>query len=429
MDFLKKLFGKNKDEPEELHLEFENLLEWSKTRYKGQVNAARPLISDLYSVIDNKLEQLRIDKKAFMAATPVESADKKMGKIADSNRDVIVSNLEILDEKITVPNDNSVEGAYAFYNESVSHLDTFLDNTRKSMLYAKSLYPTEYGKINEDLANLNHALSDLFSTIEQPRYKLGMISNIFEDIEYIHNLESEIMNCRDKIQGLENKYSSLDENIQGAKSDLEKLIEGSEYPRAEAINSEIDDVRQQLLNVEADIKRMFTPLSKALSRMKKQDENGIHTLSPQMRNILDIAVKDSVLALDYDLDPLYDELILRLQSDSLGLKDKKKDKTLEQVHSIKTSSSLKSLYENKKEYDNRLKQLRDQLDQMDVYRQKTSMEKDISKKQEALVSTQDKLEDETKRLESLEEQLENAKLKLDSHVNDAFEENIEIHFR
>jgi len=57
------------------------------------------------------------------------------------------------------------------------------------------------------------------------------------------------------------------------------------------------------------------------------------------------------------------------------------------------------------------------------------MEKDISKKQEALVSTQDKLEDETKRLESLEEQLENAKLKLDSHVNDAFEENIEIHFR
>jgi hypothetical protein len=429
MDFLKKLFGKNKDEPEELHLEFENLLEWSKTRYKGQVNAARPLISDLYSVIDNKLEQLRIDKKAFMAATPVESADKKMGKIADSNRDVIVSNLEILDEKITVPNDNSVEGAYAFYNESVSHLDTFLDNTRKSMLYAKSLYPTEYGKINEDLANLNHALSDLFSTIEQPRYKLGMISNIFEDIEYIHNLESEIMNCRDKIQGLENKYSSLDENIQGAKSDLEKLIEGSEYPRAEAINSEIDDVRQQLLNVEADIKRMFTPLSKALSRMKKQDENGIHTLSPQMRNILDIAVKDSVLALDYDLDPLYDELILRLQSDSLGLKDKKKDKTLEQVHSIKNSSALKSLYESKMEYDNRLKQLRDQLDQMDVYRQKTSMEKDISKKQEALVSTQDKLEDETKRLESLEEQLENAKLKLDSHVNDAFEENIEIHFR
>jgi tetrahydromethanopterin S-methyltransferase subunit G len=429
MDFLKKLFGKNKDEPEELHLEFENLLEWSKTRYKGQVNAARPLISDLYSVIDNKLEQLRIDKKAFMAATPVESADKKMGKIADSNRDVIVSNLEILDEKITVPNDNSVEGAYAFYNESVSHLDTFLDNTRKSMLYAKSLYPTEYGKINEDLANLNHALSDLFSTIEQPRYKLGMISNIFEDIEYIHNLESEIMNCRDKIQGLENKYSSLDENIQGAKSDLEKLIEGSEYPRAEAINSEIDDVRQQLLNVEADIKRMFTPLSKALSRMKKQDENGIHTLSPQMRNILDIAVKDPVSALDYDLDPLYDELILRLQSDSLGLKDKKKNKTLEQLHSIKNSFSLKSLYENKKKYDNRLEQLRDQLDWMDVYHQKTSMEKDISKKQEAFVSTQDKLEDETKFLKSLEEKLENTKSELSSHVNDAFEEDIEILFR
>ncbi|ADE35908.1 coiled-coil domain-containing protein [Methanohalophilus mahii] len=429
MDFLKKLFGKDRDEPEELHLEFENLFEWSKTRYERQVNAAKPLISDLYSVIDNKLEQLRIDKKAFMAATPIESADKKMGKIADSNRDVIVSNLEILDEKIIVPNDNSVEGAYAFYTESVSHLDTFLDNTRKSMLYAKSLYPTEYNKINADLANLNHALSDLFSAIEKPRNKLDMINNIFVDVEDIHNLESEIMDCRDKIQELENKYSSLDENVQDAKSDLEKLIAGSEYPRAEAINSEIEEVRQQLLNVEADIKRMFTPLSKALSRMQKQDENGIHTLSPQVRNILDIVVNDPVSALDHDLDPLYDELILRLQSDSLGLKDKKKDKTLEQVHSIKNSSSLKSLYESKTEYNNILRQLRGQLDQMDVYRQKTSMEKDISKKQEALLSTQDKLEDEKKCLESLEEQLVNAKSKLSSHVNDAFEEDIEIHFR
>ncbi|APH38311.1 coiled-coil domain-containing protein [Methanohalophilus halophilus] len=429
MDFLKKLFGKGKDEPEELHLEFENLREWSKTRYEREVNAAKPLISDLYSVIGNKLEQLRVDKKAFLAATPIESADKKMGKIGDSNRDVIVDNLEILDEKITVPHDNSIEGAYTFYTEAVSHMDTFLDNTRKSMLYAKKLYPTEYNKISGDLAHLNHALSDLFSTIEGPRHKLGMISNIFADIEAIHNLESEIMECRDNIQELENKYTSLDEILQGAKSDLEELVNGSEYPRAEAINSEIDDVRQQAQDVEADIKRMFTPLSKALSRMKKQDENGIHTLSPQVRNILDTVMQDPVSALDNNLDPLYDELILRLQSDSLGLKDKKKDKTLEQVHSIKTSSSLKSLYEDKKKYDNRLRQLRDQLDQMDVYRQKTSMEKDISKKQEALFSTEDKLEDETERLQSLEEQLVNTKSKLSSHVNDAFEEDIEINFR
>jgi hypothetical protein len=429
MDFLKKLFGKGKDEPEELHLEFENLHEWSKTRYKREVNAAKPLISDLYSAIDNKLDQLRVDKNSFLDATPIESADKKMGKIGDSNRDVIVDNLEILDEKINVPHDNSIEGAHAFYIESLSHMDSFLDNTRKSMLYAKSLYPAEYNKINGDLANLNHALNDLFSTIENPRNKLEMISNIFEDIEDIHNLESEIMDCRDNIGELENKYTSLDENLQDAKSDLEELINGSEYPRAEAINSEIDDVRQQVLDVEADIKRMFTPLSKALSRMKKQDENGIHTLSPQVRNILGIVMKDPVSALDYNLDPLYDELILRLKDDSLGLKNKKKDKTLEQVHSIKTSSSLKSLYENKKEYDNRLRQLRDQLDRMDVYRQKTSMEKDISKKQEDLVSTQGKLEDKTKRLKSLEEQLVNAKSKLNSHVNDAFEEDIEIHFR
>ena len=178
MDFLKKLFGKGKDEPEELHLEFEKLREWSKIRYEKEVNAAKPLISNLYSDIGNKLEQLRVDKNSFLDATPIESADKKMGKIADSNRDVIVDNLEILDEKITVPHDNSIEGAYAFYIESLSHMDTFLDNTRKSMLYAKSLYPTEYNRINGDLANLNHALSDLFSTIEKPRNKLDMINNI-----------------------------------------------------------------------------------------------------------------------------------------------------------------------------------------------------------------------------------------------------------
>ncbi|WP_225419974.1 hypothetical protein [Methanohalophilus profundi] len=138
MDFLKKLFGKSKDEPEELHLEFENLREWSKTRYEREANSVKPLISDIYSVVDNNLEQLRVDKKAFLAATPIESADKKMDKIGDSNRDVIVDNLDILDEKIIVPHDNSIEEAYTFYIESVSHMDTFLDNTRKACFMQKA---------------------------------------------------------------------------------------------------------------------------------------------------------------------------------------------------------------------------------------------------------------------------------------------------
>lgn len=89
-------------------------------------------------------------------------------------------------------------------------------------------------------------------------------------------------------------------------------------------------------------------------------------------------------AIDYDLSPVYDEVLLRIENDSLGLKDKKKEKTLEQVQKLKNSSEPQRLYEIKNQHNIHLNQLMEKLDQISVYNKKNHLKKRYSEKRACL---------------------------------------------
>ena len=428
MKFLEKIFGRKKEEPETLYLEFEKIPEWIKNESEKEVDELRLSIQDTYKEVNDVLEELKHDKEFLMEAEPVETADKRMEKVGDSNRDNIIDNLDMLIEKISVPDDFSLKGSYDFYVNSRSDMNTFLDNARKSMIYAKALYPEEYRKIDTDLERLNELLSDLFKTIKEPKNKLDSSEDILANIENIRNLWDEIDTSRNNIHKLEDKYSSLNKDMEETELQFDRLKNSQEYTKAKEIENEIQNIRIQINDMESEIKRMFTPLSKALSRMKKQDENKMHKLSPQLRKMLDMIMENPSSAMNLDLNPVYDEVLLRIENDSLGLKDKKKEKTLEQVQKLKNSSEPQRLYEQKKKHDLHLSQLMEKLDQMSVYNKKESLEKDIVRKRSMLESVQRDLDTERRHLENLEVKLEHAKSELNSNMRTVFDQDIIINY-
>ncbi|AEH60714.1 hypothetical protein Mzhil_0852 [Methanosalsum zhilinae DSM 4017] len=428
MKFLEKIFGRKKEEPETLYLELEKLPEWIKNESEKEIDELRPSIQDIYKEINDVLEELKHDKEYLMEAEPVETADKRMEKVGDSNRDNIIDNLDMLMEKISIPDDFSLQGSYKFYVDSRSDMNTFLDNARKSMIYAKALYPEEYRKIDTDLERLNELLSDLFKTIKEPKNKLDSSEDIIANIENIHNLWNEIDTSRNNIQKLKDKYSSLNKGMEETESQLDRLKSSQEYAKAKEIENEIQNTRIQINDMESEIKRMFTPLSKALSRMKKQDENKMYKLSPQLRKMLDMIMDNPSSAIDYDLSPVYDEVLLRIENDSLGLKDKKKEKTLEQVQKLKNSSEPQRLYEIKNQHNIHLNQLMEKLDQISVYNKKESLEKEIFRKKSMLESIQKELDTEKKHLDNLEVKLEDEKSELNSNMRTVFGQDIIINY-
>lgn len=58
--------------------------------------------------------------------------------------------------------------------------------------------------------------------------------------------------------------------MEETESQLDRLKSSQEYAKAKEIENEIQNTRIQINDMESEIKRMFTPLSKALSRMKNR---------------------------------------------------------------------------------------------------------------------------------------------------------------
>ncbi len=427
-EFIKKLFGQKKEEPESLTLDFSQLGEWCKEESEKELEELRPLIKDIYTEIETILNDLDRDREQLLDAEPVETADKRMEKVGDSNRDNIVDNLKMVREKISIPQTISLQGSYSFYVDTKATMNTFLDNARKSMIYAKALYPEEYRQLDDDLDRMHEQLSSLFSTIKDSKNKLDTINDIFEEMDYVNKLMKEIEESRSAISNLELKKANIEVGIKEKESEFQELVNGPEYSRAKELEKEIEHLKSQKFSVASDIDRMFTPVSKALSRMQKQDDNKMYSLSSEKRSMVDTLVNDPVSAMEFDLEPLYNELIQRIEDGSLGLKDKKKEKTLEQLERLKSTNELSDLCEKMRSFDSKIEELENELDQMSVYNQKKRIETDIGKKQTNLKSVQEDIENATSHLHHLEQKLEDTKQELDSNVNSAFEQNIEIKY-
>ncbi|RQD83394.1 hypothetical protein D5R95_06315, partial [Methanosalsum natronophilum] len=125
-EFIKKLFGQKKEEPESLTLDFSQLGEWCKEESEKELEELRPLIKDIYTEIETILNDLDRDREQLLDAEPVETADKRMEKVGDSNRDNIVDNLKMVREKISIPKTISLQGSYSFYVDTKATMNTFL---------------------------------------------------------------------------------------------------------------------------------------------------------------------------------------------------------------------------------------------------------------------------------------------------------------
>ncbi|ABE51168.1 hypothetical protein [Methanococcoides burtonii] len=150
MKFIERLFGKKQEKKESHYVVFE-LVELSSTvkaEIKKQEEILRPVIKDKFEGIRLSLEELDELKKDLLKADPIEGAGKREEKLGDSNRDNIVYNLKIIHNKVKIPGNSSPVVAAEFYMDAKSTLKIGLDNTRRSLMYIKVLYPQEHQKIN-----------------------------------------------------------------------------------------------------------------------------------------------------------------------------------------------------------------------------------------------------------------------------------------
>jgi hypothetical protein len=428
MKFLENLFRKKpKGAPQEtFRLEFGRLPELVRAESRKELDDIGPVIRAKYTEIETSLEELIDIKESLLQAQPMENANKRMEKLGDSNRDNVAHNLDLIIEKITLPRSNDPRDAIDLYTDSRSVMKTVIDNTRRSQMYIKALYPQEFVRIKHGLTELESRFSELHSILKAEKEKMDAFEKLPGEIESISQTERDMLQTLENIRSLESKHETASEKLSASVAALDELEKSSEFERAKTLEEEIHALKVKISAIDSDIERLFAPLSKAISRMEKQDKNEIHVLSAENRTAL-AAIKDKPGSLTKSkLDPFLDELAARVKNKDLGLKEQMYDKILGQVGKLKDPATISDLRDRKEGYSSRMNELTAELKQIQIYRDRERMENDRLRYMNVMSSLEEELAQEKMHLESLAEQQEKSKAELRQRLIPVFGDNIEV---
>jgi hypothetical protein len=295
-------------------------------------------------------------------------------------------------------------------------------------MYIKALYPQEHQKINNGLAELEDALDELYSSIMQGIKRIEDLNKIASGIEEVKGIEEEMDSSAKKIQEMHSRYDAAKEKLSKADSRLAELENCEEFEKARQLKDEVKTVESDISGIEAEARRLFTPLSKAISRMEKQDDNERCVLSPENRTILKSIKEEPATAIEQNIDSFLAELTNRIESGELGLKDQMCEKALKQIDVLNDKKVISSLVEHRKEHLEEKDELLDELNNLSIYQEKEDIEKEVEKYSQSMKDVNNDIDSESKRLYNLKDDIDMAKSSLLSNVKSVFGEEAEIKY-
>lgn len=426
MRFIEKIFGKKEEAPTQLTLKFSELPAWLDREGDKTFAGLSAHIEHKYSEISTALDDFNECKERLMDAQFGEKVYKRVAKAGASNRDNLVKNMDIIIEKTVIPDISDPSQAYQFYQNSKSILNTCLENAIRSQQYVKALFPEEYRDILAGLKQLDVLLDELVSPINDVRVELEAYEKLPGDMELITQNLQQIQHKQKNINDLTGKYETLKVELESGESKLEEVEAGDEFTRARELEEQARTLKGQVSGIDSNLAGLFAPLSKALSRMEKQDETGRHTMSANSREVLKKLKDEPVQALETDIAPFLAEMKVRVEDGSLGLKQQKMNKTLEQIDRLVGTDVLASLKARRESVVLELAGVRAELESLSVYKEKNRIEGLISDRTEMMGSVMQKLDSERKDLDGLKTKVEELKADLDSNLNIIFKQDIEI---
>ncbi len=418
MNFIERLFGKREKKctNETMRLAFEDVEALVRAEYKKEHDGSAPLIREIYRNIGHSIECLRDVRKSLLEADHLENASKRMEKVGDSNRANMTYNLELIIDKLKLPQNDTLGDAISFYTESRSVMKTFVDNTQRSQLYIKALYPQEFEKMKDGLTELEDNFGELFCLINEKQKRTGSLGHICNELENIRQTRGSICRSQRNICDLEPRYRVAEDMFNETVARLGEIERSDELRLAKKLDEEINEVEMKLASSRADIDRLFSPLSKAISRMERQDVNEIRILGPGDRATL-ASIKDKTWTFTQsELNSFLDELSLRTMNKELGMKDQMNDKIQVHIEKLKDPSTLGALQATEAQYSARLKELKDKMDSMQVYRKKEKLLKEKERYAVLMGSIKEEISLEQMHIECITCQLTKAKSELSSKL-------------
>jgi len=414
LKWLDKIIGTGKpDEQKTDTIAFDELKAWAAHESQAELDELSEAASQIITEIIVKKDQLVRDVDILEAAEPSEEPSR-ISKLVLAARDSLLKQINTLIDKIIAPEMNYSDIGN-FHTSVNDYLNLTLEKSFKSHQRVKYMFPKEVGPVIADVGSIKRSLDRLGNLLDERKAKIENFGEISENIRLINEIESDLITYNSKIKSAGSKIDAARHEIDDCAARLDELSESEEWGSFVLLERELKQRESEIDALKNSAMELFTPLGKALNRMKKLSSSGRHTLSKKNEGLLDICLKNPISADTTDINGFLTEIMQLAESGTLGLKDKKRDKIIDQIRHI--MSSFASKKEQHEALDSQINEINRKVSDLTISDAKATLEKQHTEKTRKIVGLEKELVSVNEELNLRSEELENRKRELSGAVN------------
>jgi len=395
LNWLKNIFGGNrgKDEPSSLKLaeidswisEFERDFEFAKR------------LDEIYSQIETSAKSLSDEVFDLAKADVIENTPPKLLRAGLAARGEVVKQLSSLSSKLAPPKKRDLDSAFQHHWTALKGLERTATTFARAQRFVAALFPKNIERINSELAGVSRILVDLEAeigkkrkTAEESWFSRELADRMSDELRKIDELKKKVNQDEIILGELKGQLSTHeDEAKRHSKSDVGK--------RAEELKRSLERAKLERAQAEEELAGLIAPLTKALARIMKQGSSDRIRL--QNESVFLQLLKSPKEVDDKDIAGSLQELRSHLAT--LGLKDKKKEKTLDQIDLLIEERALEKARARQASLENEISSLDRQIKESS--REGQRIKEEISQKKKSIKSIDAGLIQTRRDLDILEE--------------------------
>jgi len=395
----------------------------SKSLFRGLSTTANKLYTEI-GVIRDRLIQ---DASKLRDAEPAENMPANVSKLGLINWDKMVKQLNTLTEKISIPTQTDYKTVLSFYRVTTSNIESTLGKSSKSIYYIRSLFPDEVKVVVSDLKRLKTVLNLLITPVREKESQIMKFEQVPGMVQAIKDQKSEIEKEKENVHDQEEERSGLESKIETEGKRLTMIEEEAEWMRFKELENELSSLKEESNALESDVRKLFAPISKPFNLLKKQDESGRHTLTPEERRAVSSILSSPIRALDEDIHEFLRIIKNIIEGEASILKDRKRDSTLKWIDHL-LNADLSSIKGKKDLLQSRIEESKGKLADMTILENKAEIEQSIVSANDKLTRLEEGIERSKRRIATQEEELMEKKRLLLDALEEIAGKKIEVEF-
>jgi len=410
--FLKRSSEK-KEEVKEIKLE--QLEAWLNSLRESALEAANQKLTGIKAGITEEQKGISDNiQKLLDTELKNPSIPERAKQIRESNRAIYVQKVQALVKEINFPEefDKTIEFCKSFD----ANLTQFSNSTVRNYYVLQQFFENEASAIAANLRNLNDLVKSAIKAVEDAGMdKLDDVTNSFRDVQRKIKQKQEI---KDKIKLVEEELEKANKQIEDEKTELQGLEQSTAYQNFGELLGKKKLLAQELEELKKQMFHSFSVINAALKKYERMTLQDV---------LVHSYLEDFLAALLEDKQLKIAELLVKMKAsianDELELKDKKKDKILQELDKL-DKACFEEFLSKHNELNQKLEMLTSEIENLAVAKEAEQIKSLLRQLTYKVEENSHRLQQKKKEDESIN--IEDLSKNLEGGIKDKFGKDVKI---